>query len=74
MVADEEGPLAVVLDVEVVVDGDLGVLLGVRLRQRHHERLVLVRREVVAGEEVEHDLPRGEVRIYIKDRLRDPVL
>ena len=58
MVADEERPLAVVLDVEVVVDGDLGVLLRVRLRQRQHERFVLVRREVVAGEEVEHDLWR----------------
>ena len=45
-----------VLDVEVVVDGDLVVLVLVRLGQRQHERLVLVRREVVAREEVQHDL------------------
>ena len=47
-----------VLDVEIVVDGDLGVLFRVRLGQRQHERFVLFRREVVAREEVEHDLRR----------------
>lgn len=39
-VADEEGPLPMVLDVKVVVDVDLVVLAGVLLRQSHDKILV----------------------------------
>lgn len=56
LVADKEGPLAVVLDVEVVVNVYLDVLSRVLLGQLQHERLVLVGRVVVAREEVEDDL------------------
>ena len=68
LVANEEGPLLLVLNVEIVVDGDLVVLPRVSLGELLHKLLVLLSSGLVAREEVQHnfDLDRGgEISLLI---------
>ena len=55
LVAYEEGPLLLVLNVEIVVDGDLVVLPWVRLGELLHKLLVLLCGGLVAREKVQHN-------------------
>ena len=68
LVANEEGPLLLVLNVEIVVDRDLVVLPRVSLGELLHKLLVLLSSGLVAREEVQHnfDLDRGgEISLLI---------
>ena len=67
LVANEEGPLLLVLNVEIVVDRDLVVLPRVSLGELLHKLLVLLSSGLVAREEVQHnfDLDRGKISLLI---------
>ena len=67
LVSDEEGPLLLVLNVEIVVDRDLVVLPRVSLGELLHKLLVLLSSGLVAREEVQHnfDLDRGKISLLI---------
>lgn len=55
LVPDKEGPLLLVLDVEIVVNGDLVVLSRVGLGQLLDKLLVFLSRGLVAGEKIQHN-------------------
>ena len=55
LVANEEGPLLLVLNVEIVIDGDLVILPRVSLGELLHKLLVLLSSGLVAREEVQHN-------------------
>ena len=68
LVSDEEGPLLLVLNVEIVVDRDLVVLPRVSLGELLHKLLVLLSSGLVAREEVQHNFDLdggGEISLLI---------
>ena len=68
LVANEEGPLLLVLNVEIVVDRDLVVLPRVSLGELLHKLLVLLSSGLVAREEVQHNFDLdggGEISLLI---------
>ena len=61
LVSDEESPFLLVLDVEIVVNGDLVVLPRVSLGQLLDKLLVFLSSGLVAGEKIQHNFDLGKI-------------